>query len=195
MTGSVRLVLLLGTLALGGCASAVKLDNVAGSWTCPRIDGVCATIAALDGATSHDAQGQPLLLAPGHQHAPAGVILTSADGVERHALGRSPDQIARIVFAPSVDAAGHYHGMREIYAVMAQGQWIERSVAPVGGEPTMVTRQAHKASEGTVHPIGASVQSAGNALDSEAARALENAQIQMHKNDAANDVEGGSDDD
>ena len=56
----------------------------------------------------------------------------STDGQRSVTPGRTADEIARIVFAPSVDANGHYHGMREVYAVMKQGVWIE---APIISAP------------------------------------------------------------
>ena len=43
---SKRLLLLLGCIALSSCA--VTYENVAGSWSCPRVDGVCKDIDSID---------------------------------------------------------------------------------------------------------------------------------------------------
>ncbi len=117
------LILSLGLLGLTGCAGAIKMENVAGTWSCPRIDGVCADIATLDsqliGAGDYRGVGGPAPIAN-----PNGVIsvndMAGASGMPL----RAPDEVARIVFAPSVDASGHYHGARAVYAVMKTGEWL-----------------------------------------------------------------------
>ena len=43
---STRLLTLLGCIALSSCA--VTYENVAGSWSCPRVDGVCQDIDSID---------------------------------------------------------------------------------------------------------------------------------------------------
>ncbi|MEL7042497.1 MAG: TraV family lipoprotein [Pseudomonadota bacterium] len=109
-----------------GCASAVKLENVAGTWSCPRVDGVCADIATLDA----ELVGAPSMRGIGSA---SETIAAETDRIAISAASsampaRTADEIARIVFAPSIDASGHFHGARAIYAVMKPGEWIEGPV-------------------------------------------------------------------
>lgn len=134
--------IMFGVAILGvtGCAGAVKLDNVAGSWTCPRVDGVCAEIAAIDrglGATP----SALVSIAAGAEGDGSALTQIYLDGGSASLPSRTPDQVARIVFAPSVDAEGHYHGARVVYAVITPGRWIAK---PAATKPTAnpVTAQA-----------------------------------------------------
>ena len=116
------ILIAFAALSLAGCTSMTSLENVAGTWSCPRVDGVCADIATIDAALI----GTPATGAAGRvMGSDAG--LTAASGA---ALTRTPDEVARIVFAPAVDAAGHYHSARAIYAVMAPGHWVEAPTEP-----------------------------------------------------------------
>jgi len=108
-------------LSLSGCTSMTSLENVAGTWSCPRVDGVCADIATIDAALTGPATG-----AAGRAMG-SDASLIAASGA---ALTRTPDEVARIVFAPAVDGAGHYHSARAIYAVMAPGHWVEAPTEP-----------------------------------------------------------------
>lgn len=131
-------ILLVGSLlaltGVTGCASAVKLENVAGTWSCPRVDGVCADIATLDA----ELVGAPNMRGIG------GVSETIAAETGRIAItaassampARTADEIARIVFAPSIDASGHFHGARAVYAVMKPGEWIEGPIEETPVQPT-----------------------------------------------------------
>ena len=108
-------------LALAGCASPLKMENVAGTWTCPRVDGKCAGIEELDRPPVE----QPRLIG-----AIEGSSVTTRDTeniADSIAPRRSGDQIARIVFAPRIDADGNYHDRREIFAVMTNGGWLSPS--------------------------------------------------------------------
>lgn len=117
---------LLAMTGVTGCASAVKLENVAGTWSCPRVDGVCADIATLDA----ELVGTPTMRSiggVGETIAPeTGMIAASA--AVNAMPARTADEVARIVFAPSIDAAGHFHGARAIYAVMKPGAWVEHPI-------------------------------------------------------------------
>lgn len=113
-------------LALGGCANAVKLQNVAGTWSCPREDGVCLKITSID-------EG---IVGPRDSFTPVGGDddRTLSTGVIPVAVQSNPvmpsrtaDEVARIVLAPSVDHSGRYHGSRVLFAVMKPGSWIEHS--------------------------------------------------------------------
>lgn len=148
------LIASLSVLGLTGCASAIKMENVAGTWSCPRIDGVCADIASLDGQligqdSYRGIGGAPIVTRDG-------VVAVSDKGVTSAMPARAPDEVARIVFAPSVDASGHYHGVRAIYAVIKTGDWI---TAPDENEAAQ-TRSAeiHMPKVGDVDP--ASVETA-----------------------------------
>jgi len=116
------ILLAAATLSLAGCTSMTSLENVAGTWSCPRVDGVCANIATIDAAL---VSGPATGAAGRVMGRDAGLIAASGA-----ALTRTPDEIARIVFAPAVDGAGHYHSARAIYAVMAPGHWVEAPTEP-----------------------------------------------------------------
>lgn len=125
---------LIALTGVTGCASAVKLENVAGTWSCPRIDGVCADIATLDA----ELVGTPTTRSIGGQGgsiaAEAGMIAVSVAASAMPA--RTADEVARIVFTPSIDAAGHFHGARAIYAVMKPGEWVEHPIEDAPVRPT-----------------------------------------------------------
>ena len=123
-------------VSLAGCTSMTSLENVAGTWSCPRADGVCADIATIDAALI----GGPAIGAASR------VMRSDADLIAASgaALTRTPDEVARIVFAPAVDAAGHYHSARAIYAVMAPGHWVE---APTEPETHFASNMVEKAGE------------------------------------------------
>lgn len=111
---------LLSAMALGGCASALRLENVTGSWTCPRVDGVCAEISEIDaGLMANGVDGSATAFsgasAPGFGVTPSGAPM------------RTGDEVAKIVLAPMIDANGYYLGSREIYAVMRAGGWAPPS--------------------------------------------------------------------
>lgn len=135
-------LLIACTFSLGACASPLKLQNVAGSWTCPRVDGVCADIMTIDqglgagpvavptadGAVSRNPQKGSVVLASMPSHTPSAMPR------------RTPDQVARIVFAPSVDANGHYHGPREVFAVMTTGTWVTAPDPSAATPSTQIVR-------------------------------------------------------
>ncbi|NNU17493.1 TraV family lipoprotein [Parvularcula sp. ZS-1/3] len=112
----IRLLSLGAAFALASCASPVKLQNVAGTWSCPRVDGVCATTEALDRQLT-DAAPAPVMTAQSTE-------LVNMASPDAGTMGRSYDQVARIVFAPLVDDQGHYHEARVVHAVMARGSWL-----------------------------------------------------------------------
>lgn len=120
---------LLAMTTVTGCASAVKLENVAGTWSCPRVDGVCADIATLDA----ELVGKPSARSVGGTSdlIAAGPGQTAINAAATAMPARTADEVARIVFAPSIDADGHFHGARAIYAVMKPGSWIEGPIDDV----------------------------------------------------------------
>ena len=105
-------------MSLGACTNLTSLDNVAGNWTCPRVDGVCADIATIDGGLNGVI---PAAGAAGRSIGAEAIQIAVEQGLD---LTRTPDQVAKIVFAPSLDGEGHYHSARAIYAVMAPGDWV-----------------------------------------------------------------------
>ncbi|MEL7542109.1 MAG: TraV family lipoprotein [Pseudomonadota bacterium] len=117
---------LLALAGVAGCASAVKLENVAGTWSCPRVDGVCADIATLDA----ELVGAPNVrgIGGGSETIAADAARIAISAASSAMPARTADEIARIVFAPSIDTAGHFHGARAVYAVMKPGEWIEGPV-------------------------------------------------------------------
>lgn len=120
---------LLAMTTVTGCASAVKLENVAGTWSCPRVDGVCADIATLDAELVGSPSVRSIGGGSGLIAAEAGQIAVTAATTVMPA--RTADEVARIVFAPSIDADGLFHGARAIYAVMKPGTWIEGPIDDV----------------------------------------------------------------
>jgi hypothetical protein len=112
----IRLLSLGAAFALASCASPVKLQNVAGTWSCPRVDGVCATTEVLDRQLT-EAAPDPVMMTQSTE-------LVGMAGPDAETMGRTYDQVARIVFAPLVDDQGHYHEARVIHAVMARGSWL-----------------------------------------------------------------------
>ena len=113
-----RFLLLCGAMALSACVSPVKLQNVAGTWSCPLVDGVCATTEALDQKLTRASAPKPI-------NAPLTEDqVSTAVSLESGVPGRTYDQVARIVFAPLVDADGNYHEARVVHAVMQRGSWV-----------------------------------------------------------------------
>lgn len=141
---------LLSALTLGGCASPLKLKNVAGTWSCPRVDGVCSDITSIDRGLGIEETGTQPVGNGGLRRDPGTgtLLLTSMGSANPIMPGRTADQVARIVFAPSVDANGHYHGPREIYAVMTTGSWVTQPVRPVPDLQPAVLRSRPKAASG-----------------------------------------------
>lgn len=140
-----KYILLISSLfamtGVTGCASAVKLENVAGTWSCPRVDGVCADIATLDA----ELVGTPTMrgIGGGAEAIASGAGMIAVMAAASTMPARTEDEVARIVFAPSIDAAGHFHGARAIYAVMKPGEWIEGPVEETPVQPTsLVDRRA-----------------------------------------------------
>lgn len=135
---------LVAMTGVTGCASTVKLENVAGTWSCPRVDGVCADIATLDA----ELVGTPSMRSIGGVGesiaAETGMIAVSAAANAMPA--RTADEVARIVFAPSIDASGHFHGARAIYAVMKPGEWVEHPIeeVPISSMATVEPTSAQK---------------------------------------------------
>ena len=130
------LIVPLFALAVTGCSSTMRLENVAGTWSCPRVDGVCADIAAIDRSVTREMGPLPIGgSAP--SSSPYIAVGLEEDGM---ALTRTGDEVARIVLAPMIDAHGHYHATRVIYAVMSTGGWARTPVA--APEPTSIAATA-----------------------------------------------------
>lgn len=136
---------LLAMTTVTGCASAVKLENVAGTWSCPRVDGVCADIATLDAELVGAPTVRSVGSGGGSIAAESGQIAVNAAATAMPA--RTADEVARIVFAPSIDGDGHFHGARAIYAVMKPGTWIE------GPNDDVPVQQASTSSRETPPPV------------------------------------------
>ena len=47
-----------------------------------------------------------------------------SSGPKENFVSRSPEKIAKIVFAPIIDSKGNYHAVRSIYIVIQPSQWI-----------------------------------------------------------------------
>lgn len=118
----IPLIAILGA-SVSGCSTLTNLENVASDWSCPLVDGVCADISTIDaslilnGSSPANAVGAPGgSLSQGYE-----AIAISYDGGDMPE--RSTDEVARIVFAPSIDRAGNFHGERELFAVMRDSLW------------------------------------------------------------------------
>ncbi len=127
-----RLILSLasiGMLSVTGCASSLKLENVAGTWSCDRVDGVCAEITDIDEATiGPRMDSQPIGSPQNGVFDSSGGIIPVINRVDVAMPSRTADEVARIVLAPSLDAQGRYHGSRVLFAVMKPGDWVPGSV-------------------------------------------------------------------
>ncbi|MEM9377497.1 MAG: hypothetical protein AAGA72_14850 [Pseudomonadota bacterium] len=139
-----HIISIVAVMALSGCASALKLENVAGTWSCPRIDGVCADTSAIDAGLTGRAATQGAISGVG-KTVGSHFMTISAQGEQAYqpisTLARTKDEIARIVLAPTVDNSGHYHGARELFAVMKNGSWVETPIAPETKlEPALLTQ-------------------------------------------------------
>jgi hypothetical protein len=131
----------------------MRLENVAGTWSCPRVDGVCADIAAIDRSVTLETGPLPIR-GPATPSSPFVTVGLEQDGM---ALTRTGDEVARIVLAPMIDAHGHYHASRVIYAVMSTGGWARTPVAApaptsiAASEPLPTDPRTRLASEGGDH--------------------------------------------
>lgn len=118
-----------GLLSVTGCASSLKLENVAGTWSCDRVDGVCADIADIDARTiGPRLEGQPIGSPDAVPPGPQGDMISVSNSTETVMPSRTADEVARIVLAPSLDAQGRYHSARVMFAVMKPGDWVPGSV-------------------------------------------------------------------
>ena len=121
-------LLALSTIGAAGCTSTLKLENVAGTWTCDRVDGVCADISRIDQATIGPRLEDIDLHGAGRDSLPQDVFAYSvAAGASSMMPSRTPDEVARIVLAPSLDQQVRYHSSRVMFAVMKSGDWVPGS--------------------------------------------------------------------
>lgn len=154
----------IGLLSVTGCASSLKLENVAGTWSCDRVDGVCADIADIDVRTiGPRLEGQPVgspdAVPPGRQ----GDMISVSTSTETVMPSRTADEVARIVLAPSLDAQGRYHSARVMFAVMKPGDWVPGSV-PVNMPTSTRTAATQSPDPGTI------TKTSGAAVAKQAAR-------------------------
>lgn len=133
-------LLSIGLFGVTGCANSLKLENVAGTWSCDRVDGVCANIAQIDAGTIGSRIDGQAVGSPEHQILEGEGGIVPISGEARSIMpSRTADEVARIVLAPSLDAQGRYHSSRVLFAVMKPGDWVPGS-APLD-EPAL-SRQA-----------------------------------------------------
>ncbi|ATP22037.1 MULTISPECIES: TraV family lipoprotein [Sphingomonadaceae] len=128
---------LLAFFALGGCASLG--GNIAGSFSCPAPDGVCAPASAIDDRALAMISGEEgdRFIPAGADAAPAGnvsarqisrtALATSNAGVSPVGAPRTSEKVLRIVFQPYVDERGRLHEASAIHAVVQQGEWQEQA--------------------------------------------------------------------
>jgi conjugal transfer pilus assembly protein TraV len=131
-------------IALSGCASHVR-----GGWGCALDPGmVCASISDIDHRPAPSAAAANAAPGPVIEGAVAASLLSPAGwsaGALAGAPVREPDPILKIVVAPWIDAAGDFHGVAEVFAVMRRGGWfvtptptprrLDLSPTPVAADP------------------------------------------------------------
>lgn len=134
-------IITFALLGVTGCASSLKLENVAGTWSCDRVDGVCADISMIDQATiGSRLDGAPIGAPKSHADNNDGQVVPIAARPNVVMPSRTADEVARIVLAPTLDANGRYHSSRIMFAVMKPGDWIPGSL-PVPEEASFTSAQ------------------------------------------------------
>lgn len=128
---------LLAFFALGGCASLG--GNIAGSFSCPAPDGVCAPASAIDDRALAMISGEEgdRIIPTGSDAAPSSnvsarqisrtALATSIAGASPVGAPRTSEKVLRIVFQPYVDERGRLHEASAIHAVVQQGEWQEQA--------------------------------------------------------------------
>jgi conjugal transfer pilus assembly protein TraV len=142
---------------MGGCASFGS--NIAGSFSCPAPDGICAPSSSID--------DRALVLitaeAPDAVPSPAGPYRDPDMGAGKAArtavasprrmpvsigeAGRTREKVLRIVFQPYIDERGRLHEASAVHAVVAQGEWQQQAIADASGLSSRNERAATYAGE------------------------------------------------
>ena len=142
---------------MGGCASFGS--NIAGSFSCPAPDGICAPSSSIDDralalitAEAPDAVPSP----EGPYRDPdmgAGKAPRTAVASPRRMpvsigeAGRTREKVLRIVFQPYIDERGRLHETSAVHAVVAQGEWQQQAIADASGLSSRNERAAAYAGE------------------------------------------------
>ncbi|MEL7322574.1 MAG: TraV family lipoprotein [Pseudomonadota bacterium] len=142
-------IITFALLGATGCASSLKLENVAGTWSCDRVDGVCADISMIDQATiGSRIDGAPIGAPKSDVYSNQGQVVPISTRTDIVMPSRTADEVARIVLAPTLDVSGRYHSSRIMFAVMKPGDWVpgslptpqEAAFAAVSDDVNSVTR-------------------------------------------------------
>lgn len=115
-------------LACAALLSACGTTTVFDDWSCAAPTGSCSSVADVDaeaiGASSELLGGVPRPLEPAED---AAAPRASSAPLPANSAGarpsRTPDVVARIVFAPFTDKDGLFHDRAVLYAVMQDGEW------------------------------------------------------------------------
>ncbi|MEM8985162.1 MAG: TraV family lipoprotein [Pseudomonadota bacterium] len=111
---------------LAGCGTTTVFDD----WSCDTPTGRCSTVAEVDAdataAATGTLNGFPPTVKLAEGASPPKTL--SAPSLrtppnDDPSPTRTPDVVARIVFAPFTDGAGIYHGRAVVHAVMEDGAW------------------------------------------------------------------------
>lgn len=124
---------LLALVALGGCASLG--GNIAGSFSCPAPDGICAPASSIDDHALALISGDEgdRFIAPLPQASAAKVSAVpvqlrpiqnpAATSTGAKGAPRTSEKVLRIVLQPYVDDHGRWHEASAVHAVVQQGEW------------------------------------------------------------------------
>lgn len=124
---------------MGGCASFGS--NIAGSFSCPAPDGICAPSSSIDDralalitAEAPDAVPSPAgpYRDPDMGAGKAGRTAVASPRrmpVSIGEAGRTREKVLRIVFQPYIDERGRLHETSAVHAVVAQGEWQQQAIA------------------------------------------------------------------
>jgi conjugal transfer pilus assembly protein TraV len=142
---------------MGGCASFGS--NIAGSFSCPAPDGICAPSSSIDDRALALITAE----APDAVPSPAGPYRDPDMGAGKGArtavasprrmpvsigeAGRTREKVLRIVFQPYIDERGRLHEASAVHAVVAQGEWQQQAIAEASGLSSRNERAAAYAGE------------------------------------------------
>lgn len=128
---------LLALVALGGCASLG--GNIAGSFSCPAPDDICAPASSIDDhalALISGDEGDRFIAPLPRASAPKAFAVSdhiralqapsTASAVAKGAP-RTSEKVLRIVLQPYVDDHGRWHEASAVHAVVQQGEWEEQA--------------------------------------------------------------------
>ena len=117
-------VALGGSLVLSGCVGLG--GNIAGDFSCPAPDGICAPSSLIDDRALAMISGTADVV-PAGPYTPREEAIGTVRVAGNGAVARSGQKVLKIVFPARVDRHGRFHETSAIRAVVDNGAWVAAS--------------------------------------------------------------------